>query len=291
MTSYPTPQHPPSAYQPPPSNGIGITGFVVSLSGLLLCAGFLCPIGLLLSLIGLGKEPRGFAIAGTIIGLLGSLIALFIVLAIAGVISTGGSMFNFFSSQWQTQMTMDSASWEIDRHYTNNNNTLPDQATGTGIIANNGYYDDWGMLLEYRPVTGSTSDYEIVSAGPDMQFGTNDDIFSPYTAGFSFGSSATVAPNNPFGDTGPDQAQIDYSFNQAVKRIQTASPTGLVPPDTAAGSLLIQGTNDPWYNPFQYEYRPADGSFFRLKSAGPDGQWQTEDDIDKSFFFEPGGGG
>src|SRR3954471_6265213 len=63
----------------PPSNNLGLAGFVTSLLGLLSC-GVLSPIGLLLSLIGLTKQPRGFAVAGTIIGLIGS-----VFLAVAGV--------------------------------------------------------------------------------------------------------------------------------------------------------------------------------------------------------------
>src|SRR6185503_10603697 len=63
----------------PPSNNLGLAGFVTSLLGLLSC-GVLSPIGLLLSLIGLTKRPRGFAIAGTILGLIGS-----VFLAVAGV--------------------------------------------------------------------------------------------------------------------------------------------------------------------------------------------------------------
>jgi molecular chaperone DnaK len=56
---------------PPPTNGLGIAGFVCSLVGL--CAGgLLSPVGLILSLVALGREPRGFAIAGVILGALGS---------------------------------------------------------------------------------------------------------------------------------------------------------------------------------------------------------------------------
>lgn len=58
--------------QQAPSNGLGTGGFVVSLVGWATC-GFLCPLGLLLSLCGLLKAPRGLAIAGAIIGGLGSI--------------------------------------------------------------------------------------------------------------------------------------------------------------------------------------------------------------------------
>src|SRR5215210_2130737 len=47
-----------------PSNTLGIVGFVLAFC--------LPPIGLILSLAALARRPRGFAIAGVIIGLLGS---------------------------------------------------------------------------------------------------------------------------------------------------------------------------------------------------------------------------
>lgn len=56
----------------PQSNGLGVAGFVISLLGFLSC-GVISPLGLILSLAGLSKEPRGLAIAGTIIGGIGSL--------------------------------------------------------------------------------------------------------------------------------------------------------------------------------------------------------------------------
>lgn len=47
-------------------NGLGVAGFVTSLVALLTC-GILTPISLILSLVALRKEPRGLAIAGTVI--------------------------------------------------------------------------------------------------------------------------------------------------------------------------------------------------------------------------------
>lgn len=54
------------------TNGLGTAGFIVSLVGFLSC-GFLSPIGLVLSLIALGRQPRGLAIAGFVLGLIGSI--------------------------------------------------------------------------------------------------------------------------------------------------------------------------------------------------------------------------
>src|SRR5437773_6109506 len=80
MSQYPyqqgSPGYPPPVQQfivaPPPTNGLGVAGFVTSLIGVVTC-GFLSPIGLLFSLVGLTRRPRGLAIAGTVLGALGSL--------------------------------------------------------------------------------------------------------------------------------------------------------------------------------------------------------------------------
>lgn len=71
------------AYQPPlPSSGAAITGFVISLVSLVLCVGFLSPVGIFFSARGMkdtgpSASPlmggRGLAIAGLVINILGIL--------------------------------------------------------------------------------------------------------------------------------------------------------------------------------------------------------------------------
>ncbi len=79
------------SYRHPPrhsdSNGMGIAGFVCSLVGLVACAGVLCPIGLILSAIGMQREPRGLAIAGLIIGIVGSVEVLVVILWWAALVA------------------------------------------------------------------------------------------------------------------------------------------------------------------------------------------------------------
>ncbi|MGH7131311.1 MAG: hypothetical protein ACREJO_05135 [Phycisphaerales bacterium] len=76
MSQSPSPSRPVNVViqQPPRSNGFGITGFILSLVALLggVCFGtLLSPLSLLLSIIGLRREPRGLAIAGTILSIIG----------------------------------------------------------------------------------------------------------------------------------------------------------------------------------------------------------------------------
>ena len=160
-------------YQPPPTNALGIAGFIVSLTGLIVCFGLVCPIGLCLSLIALMSAPRGYAIAGVIIGLIGSMMGALLVLMSFGIFGQGWFFSNYYTGQSQTANEMYYASSNIDTHYNSNNNTLPDAATGTALIA--GHFDEWGNTMEYAPAPNQNHDYQMTSAGPDGQFGTSDD--------------------------------------------------------------------------------------------------------------------
>ncbi len=51
------------------SNGLGVAGFVLSLLGLFTC-GLTSLLGVILSAIGMRREPRGLAIAGLVLGLI-----------------------------------------------------------------------------------------------------------------------------------------------------------------------------------------------------------------------------
>ncbi|MGG5600751.1 hypothetical protein ACPDHJ_13250 [Myroides sp. C8-3] len=79
---------------PPPlqanaeKNNIGLTGFILSIVAIVISlvpiVGWLCwLLGLILSIIGVFKKPRGFAIAGLVISLIG-LIIMFVVLGVLG---------------------------------------------------------------------------------------------------------------------------------------------------------------------------------------------------------------
>jgi len=67
----------------PDTNVLGLVGFIVSIVSLMFTCGLLSPIGLILSLIGTFKAPRGLAIAGTVLGVLGCGLLGFFIFAIA----------------------------------------------------------------------------------------------------------------------------------------------------------------------------------------------------------------
>ncbi len=80
--------------QPSRSNGLGITGFVLSVLALLLgwvpvIGWIVWLLGLIFSLIGIFRKPRGLAIAGLLL----SLLALIVILYMTGtIVSTAGSI-------------------------------------------------------------------------------------------------------------------------------------------------------------------------------------------------------
>ena len=89
------PQQPQYIYiqQPEPkSNGLGVAGFVLAMLGLLLCwvpvlDWILWVLGLIFSFIGVFKQPRGFAIAGLVISLIGLVILIAFVAIIAAILT------------------------------------------------------------------------------------------------------------------------------------------------------------------------------------------------------------
>jgi hypothetical protein len=159
--------------QPAPTNGLGIAGFIVSLVGLVATCGLLCPLGLLLSLLGLLKRPRGFAIAGTIIGLVGTaFIALFFGLFATAVLTGARTAV----VEEQTALTADAlaeAEHIIDTYHIDNDK-LPDGIEGNKLLVN--LQDGWGGSIRYDQEDDQR--YLVRSPGEDGEFDTDDDVVS-----------------------------------------------------------------------------------------------------------------
>ena len=72
------------------SNGIGTAGFVLALIALFLgwipiLGWILWILGLILSFVGIFKKPKGLAIAGLVISLLGLILLIFIIAGLAAI--------------------------------------------------------------------------------------------------------------------------------------------------------------------------------------------------------------
>ena len=157
--------------QPEPTNGLGLAGFITSLVGILTC-GFISPIGLLISLFGLVKRPRGFAIAGAILGAIGS-----IFLAVVGFTIVMGFLglktaVDQIQKEFESQTTAHKAYVVIDEHRTKTG-SLPNDADGTGMIK--AHPDAWGNPMRYERDAGGEG-FSITSNGPDGKPDTDDDV-------------------------------------------------------------------------------------------------------------------
>ena len=81
---------------------------------------------------------------------------------------------------------------------------------------------------------------------------------------------------------------VDAAFDLAAKKMIESFPAGspLPQPDQVfenTGELV-----DAWLTPMKYS--PTDNPpIYHLKSAGPDKQWDTNDDLTRSFYFTPTG--
>ncbi len=138
--------------RPTGTNVLGVVGFILSFC--------LSPIGLVISLIALAKQPRGFAIAGVIIGLLGS-----------GVWVCGGIGYSAFKKAGlmsAIEMTQD---FEKIQPAANASTT---DITSLGL-ASDVSTDPWGTPYRIGP-NESASSFKLTSNGPDKLPDTADDL-------------------------------------------------------------------------------------------------------------------
>ena len=163
----PQPDQTPSG-APNQSNAMGTAGFVVSLIGLLTC-GLLSIFGLVLSLFGLRKNPKGFAIAGAIMGLLGlvelALVGLFAYNAVQAVGTMQTAIYQGVSESIATEIANDVAKeWE-------STGELPNETDGQSFTEGKTDLFEGGYLYE---TDGSS--FTIRGAGTDLEFNTEDDV-------------------------------------------------------------------------------------------------------------------
>lgn len=163
----------------PASNHLGIAGFIVSLVGLVATCGALSPVGLLLSGVALFKRPRGFALAGTVLGLVGT--------AFIGTLVASGLAFSaLVGSEVARQRDMaDSAKAEIQIAGLAEHVGLYHQAMGRPpssleilpAIDESQRTDPWGRGLVYEP---DERGFTIRSAGADGTIATSDDVWQAW---------------------------------------------------------------------------------------------------------------
>lgn len=168
-------------------NGLGLASFIVSLVGVLFCGGIICPIGVIMAIIAMSKPPKGFAIAGLVIGIIGSLwlvgLVLLLVLASIGVaVGIGAAIFGGILGIPYFQVALDAQQIrERAGDYLAQNGAYPDSLDALTFTKQSTLEDPWGAAYRYELGADQRS-ATLTSSGPDKQFDTGDDIvvtFSP----------------------------------------------------------------------------------------------------------------
>lgn len=152
-------------------NYLGAWGFGISLFGLFFTFGLLCPLGMLLSFFGLFARKRGIAVAGLILGGIGSLF----VMAGVGAVALAATSVHHYQVEVpkieQTREVLHQACIEIET-YRQENEKLPEGIEGNKLVLK--FEDGFGNAVRYEPE--EDGDYGIRSAGSDGTFDTDDDL-------------------------------------------------------------------------------------------------------------------
>ena len=141
-----------------PTNVLGIVGFVLAFC--------LPPVGFLLSLIAVFRAPRGFAIAGLVVGLIGSIL---VGVLVAGFAVAGKYMISGVEFVIDTQQISQAAG----TYASANNGNAPADLSALNLPRDTAT-DPWGEA--YRLTPGENGAWTLESAGIDKTWGTADDI-------------------------------------------------------------------------------------------------------------------
>ncbi len=182
------------------SNGLGVAGFIVSIVGLCV-GGLLSPVGLVLSLIALGKQPRGFAIAGVVIGAIGScgiiiaIIALPIALALVIGIAAAVGLTAVAGPQAEAYVEMFVLTTNIEERARDSTGVLPATLDEAASKLNESQVTDpWGHKYVYE-LTQEGKAFRLFSMGPDGVAATPDD--EQYTWEIEFNNQPSHVDGSP----------------------------------------------------------------------------------------------
>jgi hypothetical protein len=159
----------------PSSNSLGLAGFIVSLAGFF-TGGLGFPIGLVLSLMGLWKRPRGFAIAGVVVGAVGTLGSILILLfvGVVGLLTCCvGCCGSILSPHVVTRVHMQATAAEV-RNFEKNNARLPATLDEVSGHHRRSTRDGWDRPFRFNVEPDGT--FTLSSDGPDGIEGTGDDV-------------------------------------------------------------------------------------------------------------------
>lgn len=179
----------------------GLVGFVitmVALIGLTPCTWFMLAlgtVGMIVSVVGLWQEPRGLAIAGTVVGAIESVL---LIGAVIFVVLFAGGMAAEFITGFAHGIEVRVEASEIQhaaRQYQQRHGALPADLSVLEGLSQDARTDPWGNRYHIRIESGGVT---IISGGPDARFGTLDDIRVQPSGDASRGTPpAHDAPSQP----------------------------------------------------------------------------------------------
>lgn len=163
-------------------NGLGVAGFFIAFVGLFIPTGVIALLGLVVSLVALGRSPRGFAGAGVLLGLLGTVAWIAIMVAailgfvvVAGTAAVAGiGMFVLVTQAEQLEVTSDMFNVAIATEtYRKEHDAMPTSINDLDL-AHPALHDPWGV--PYRLVLiDDERGFDVLCAGEDGEFETDDD--------------------------------------------------------------------------------------------------------------------
>ncbi len=164
-------------------NGLGVAGFFIAAIGLLIPTGLVALLGLLVSLVALGKAPRGFAGMGVLVGLVGTAIWMAITgIAIVAALAIGVGAVLFTSAAFVLmqpeiiEVTSDMVNVTIAAvEYEDKNGELPEGLDSLALSVSM-TTDPWGNPYRYVITTDDELGFDVVSSGSDGIMGTDDDM-------------------------------------------------------------------------------------------------------------------
>jgi hypothetical protein len=163
-------------------NGLGVFGFLLALVGMLIPTGIVSFLGLLISLAAIGRAPRAFAAFGVVLGLLGSVIWLVIgiVALVVGLVGAAAGMVMaagmFVLTQPEVvEVTSDMVNVAVAaKEYEQDEQRLPDSLDDLDV-SRSATIDPWGNSYLLTSIDEDPG-FDLVSAGEDGRFDTDDDI-------------------------------------------------------------------------------------------------------------------
>lgn len=205
------------------TNTLGIAGFICSLVGIF-TGGLLSPVGLIISLVAMGKQPRGFAIAGLILGILGTcggLIVLVLfgtaILAAIGIAVLAIALSETEKVEITSDMIKIAAAVE---GYKEQNDYLP---AGLELLSldESTRRDPWGQQYRYVQLDPKEQ-FDLVSAGEDKAFDTDDDVrLSEIDKVWAFSDNVKISHREGGGvvriNFGDNKIDVDGSSDGKVK--------------------------------------------------------------------------